>query len=157
MDELRVFGLLEKWTKWTHVKWRENGIQVYPRLKHRRFWVTDGNRKANVLVLGALSPAPAPMTWKALVLAFITWGYGRKVAISRWYAPKTRTFDFRWPSVTQKRLFWRTRLLAKLNSIAPSLFPHMVWNFSYADFVHCFYSLPCGIFVYELSSDIHGY
>ena len=74
---------------WTVFKNRE--------LKHRRFWASDGNRKVNVLVFGALSSPPK--SWKTLVLAFATlW------TKSRWYAPKQRTFEFRLPSVAQKCL-----------------------------------------------------
>ena len=39
-------------------------------LKHRRFWATDGNRKVNVLVFGALSPPS--VSCKGLILPFIT-------------------------------------------------------------------------------------
>ena len=58
---LSYFHFTELWyvvkirTTQTSFCWAKRKRRLYWGLWHRRFWATDGNRKANVLVFGALS------------------------------------------------------------------------------------------------------
>ena len=94
------------WAPEGHRRW---GRQDIRELKHRRFWAMDGNRKANVVGFGALLPPTKELENPCFCIQNLTLRIK-----SRWYAPKQRTFEFRFPSVAQKRLcllsslMWRT-------------------------------------------------
>ena len=65
----------------------------------RRFWAKDGNQKVAVIVFSAFPTTR--ISWKALVLAFLSWCYGQKVDNP---SQRRENWTFRLLSVAQKRL-----------------------------------------------------
>ena len=96
--------------KWQNTDFGEhNNTTIYNRRslsKHRRFWATDGNRKLNFSLFGALSRHRVCNVKPQLSSRdFPVRGKEQN------HAKKKETFDFQLPSVAHERLCWSSLMI----------------------------------------------